>query len=297
MTGTRATPIPSDSSDPTGVDQAGVAPAAFGPDETSARVAGRRRRLRLPRLGGPALVLAAVIALWQLLTTALAVDPTVLPGPRLVVASTFDDRANLWPAVATTTEEAVVGLVVAVVVAVAIGVAVDSSRVVRGGIYPLVVASQTLPIVALAPLVVIWFGFGLAPKIWLVALFSFFPITVGLVQGLAGADPDAVALLRTLRASRWALLVRVRLPSALPQLFTGLRIAVTYAFTSAIVAEFVGATQGIGVYLTAAAHDVPARTDLVFGATVVTALLTVALFVVVGVLQRLVMPWRPPAAP
>ena len=253
-------------------------------------------RGRLRRFAPPALLLAALIGVWQLVVTAAGVDPAVLPGPRLIATATFDDRTNLWPAVTTTTEEAVLGLLVAVAVALAVGVAVDTSRAVRGGVYPLVIASQTLPIVALAPLVVIWFGYGLAPKIWLVALFSFFPITVGLVQGLAGADPDAVALLRTLRASRLTLLVRVQLPSALPQLFTGLRIAVTYAFTSAIVAEFVGAYQGLGVYMTNATKAAPVRTDLVFGATVVTAVLTIALFLVVGGLQRLVMPWRPPAA-
>jgi ABC-type nitrate/sulfonate/bicarbonate transport system permease component len=238
-------------------------------------------------------VLAAVIAVWQLTTTLAAVDPTVLPGPWRVVASTWDDRVNIWPAILTTTEEVLLGLVLAIVVAFVVGIAIDRSRVVRGSVYPLVVASQTVPIIALAPLVLIWFGFGISPKVVLVALFSFFPITVGLVGGLASVDPDAVNLVRTMRATNLQILVRVRLPAALPQMFTGLRISVTYAFTSAIVAEFVGATQGLAVYMNAARTAAPIRTDLVFGATLVTALLTIALFVVVGLLQRLAMPWRP----
>lgn len=261
-----------------------------GDGVTTARVAGRVRRL-VP----PAVVLVAFFALWQAVVSLAGISSQLLPGPVLVVRSTFDDRVNLWPNIVTTTEEALLGLLVSVAVAFVLAVAIDWSPTVRGGIYPLIVASQTLPIIALAPMVVIWFGFGLTPKVWLVALFSFFPIAVGLVQGLASADKQAVDLLRTMRATRVQLLTRVRLPGALPQFFTGLKIAVTYAFTSAIVAEFVGAQQGLGVYMTNASHDAPIRTDLVLGATLVTALLTVALFLLVGLLQRLAMPWRPRA--
>ncbi len=272
-------------------------PSGARPEATSptARVSPyRRRRLAPPlrRYAPPAAVIVGVLVVWQLCVSLGHVDPTILPGPRLIVASTWDDRVNLWPAITTTTEESVLGLLLALAVAFVAGVAIDWSRVVRGSLYPLIVASQTLPIIALAPLVVIWFGFGMFPKIVLVALFSFFPIAVGLVQGLGSADPDAINLARTMRATKLQLLVRVRLPGALPQLFTGLKISVTYAFTSAIVAEFVGATQGIGVYMTSAGTAAPARTDLVLGATLVTAVLTVALFVVVGVAQRLAMPWR-----
>jgi ABC-type nitrate/sulfonate/bicarbonate transport system permease component len=155
------------------------------------------------------------------------------------------------------------------------------------------VASQTVPIIALAPLVLVWWGFGLVPKIVLVALFSFFPISVGLVQGLASADPDAMNLLRTMRANRFQLLRRVRFPSALPHFFTGLKISVTYAYSAAIVAEFVGAQQGLGVYMTTAIRAAPIRTDLVLGAVFVIAILTLALFAIVGLIERLAMPWRP----
>jgi ABC-type nitrate/sulfonate/bicarbonate transport system permease component len=283
-----------------GAVTAGSAVTASGGDaaaDGSAPLGGARRRrrrfwLRLRRGLGPAAILVLVVVGWQLATTVGHVDPAVLPGPRLVATATWDDRADLWPAVTTTTTEAVLGLLVAAAVGVAAAVAIDASRAVRGGLFPLLVVSQTLPIVALAPMVVIWFGFGTGPKIGLVGLFSFFPITVGLVQGLGEADPDAVALLRTLRASRRQQLRLVRLPGALPQLFTGLRISATYAYTSAIVAELFGAQQGIGVYLDAAAHDAPAETDLVLGAALVTAALTVGLYLVVGALQRLAMPWQ-----
>jgi ABC-type nitrate/sulfonate/bicarbonate transport system permease component len=243
-------------------------------------------------LVAPALVLLACVAGWDIATRILSVSSRVLPSPGLVARSTWDDRASLWPAITTTTREAVLGIVVAIVVAVVLAIAIDWSPRVRRGVYPLMVASQTLPIIALAPLVVIWFGFGPTPKIVLVALFTFFAIAVGLVQGLASVDHDAMSLLRTMGASRLQLLLYARLPSAIPQFFTGLKIAVTYSYVSAIVAEFVGAQQGLGVYMTTSKNAF--RTDLVFGAVFVTAALTLLLFGVVVLLERLAMPWRRP---
>jgi ABC-type nitrate/sulfonate/bicarbonate transport system permease component len=242
----------------------------------------------------PAVVLASLLALWEVATRAFAVDPAVLPGPVLVVRSTWADRASLWPAIWISTQEALLGILLAVALATVLALAIDWSQTMRRSVYPLIVTSQTLPIVALAPLVVIWFGFGMSPKIALVALFTFFAVAVGLVQGLASADPDSMNLLRTMGASRRELLVRVRLPSAIPQFFTGLKVAVTYAYVAAIVAEFVGAQQGLGVYMTASKNAF--RTDLVFGAVLVTSLLTLLLFTIVVLLERLAMPWRRPAA-
>ena len=241
----------------------------------------------------PVLLLIALVALWQLWVSAGNLDPQLVPGPWLVVWATWDDQANIWPAIGTTTEEAVLGLLAATAAAFVIAVAIDTWVPVRRGLYPLIIASQTIPMIALAPLVLIWWGFGLVPKVVLVALFSFFPIAVGLIQGLAAADPDALNLLRTMRATRLALLLRVRLPSAVPQFFTGLKISVTYAYGAAVVAEFVGAEQGLGLYMYSAAHAAPVATDLVFGAIVAIALLTIALFTVVAGLERAAMPWRP----
>jgi ABC-type nitrate/sulfonate/bicarbonate transport system permease component len=237
------------------------------------------------------LVLLGLIAVWQLVGTGSSYAS--LPTPLLVVKSTWEDRANLWPAAWTTTKEAVLGVLVAIVLAVALAIAIDWSRGVRRTLYPLMVGSQTLPIIVLAPLTIIWFGFGPLPKIALVALFTFFAVAVGITQGLAAADPDSMDLLRTMGASRRQLLARVRLPTAIPQFFTGLKVAITYSYVSAIVAELVGAQQGLGVYMTAAKNAL--RYDLVFGAVLVTALLTLVLFAIVAVLERLAMPWRQPA--
>jgi ABC-type nitrate/sulfonate/bicarbonate transport system permease component len=241
----------------------------------------------------PAVILLVCVAGWDLATRVLDVSSRVLPAPGLVARSTWDDRSSLWPAIETTTKEAVFGIGVAIVVAVLLAIVIDWSPRVRRGVYPLMVASQTLPIIALAPLVVIWFGFGTTPKVVLVALFTFFSIAVGLVQGLASVEHDTMSLLRTMGATRRQLLLHARLPSAVPQFFTGLKIAVTYSYVSAIVAEFVGAQQGLGVYMTTSKNAF--RTDLVFGAVLVTAALTLLLFGLVVLLERLAMPWRRPA--
>jgi len=251
------------------------------------------RARRFARLWPPLLVLLVVLAGWEAATSAFDVSPEVLPGPRLVASASWADRAELGAAMWTTTVEAVLGILVATVVAVALALAIDWSRTVRRSVYPLMLASQTLPIIVLAPLVVIWFGFGMAPKVALVALFTFFPIAVGAVQGLASADPESMALLRTMGASRGQLLARVRVPGALGHFFTGLKVAVTYAYVSAIFAEYVGAQKGLGVYMQAAKNAL--RTELVFGAILATALLTALLFAFVALLERAAMPWRQPA--
>lgn len=249
-----------------------------------------RRALR----GGwpPLLALAVLVLAWDLVANAAHASLS-LPGPWLVVRSTWNDRGDLGPAIWTTTQEALEGIALATVCAVALAVAIDWSRSVRRTIYPLMVISQTIPLIALAPLVVIWFGFGETPKVALVALFTFFAIAVGMVQGLSSADLDTMNLLRTMGASRRQILWRVRLPSALPQFFTGLKIGVTFSYVAAIFAEYVGAYGGLGYYMSVARQAF--STDLVFGAVIVTAVLTLILFALVTALERAVIRWRPRA--
>ena len=240
----------------------------------------------------PALVFAVLVLVWDLVANAVHASLS-LPGPWFVATNTWRDRANLLPAMWVTSKEALLGIAIAIVCAVVLAIAIDCSRAVRRSVYPLMVVSQTIPLIALAPLVVIWFGFGPAPKVALVALFTFFAVAVGTVQGLASADRDAMDLLRTMGASRRQILWRVRLPSALPQFFTGLKVAITFAYVAAIYAEYVGAQQGLGYYMTAA--NSYGNTDLVFGAVIVAAALTLILFGLVATLEHAVLRWRPPS--
>jgi ABC-type nitrate/sulfonate/bicarbonate transport system permease component len=247
---------------------------------------------RLARTAWPPLLVFAVIVLgWDIVANAVHASLS-LPGPWFVVSNTWRDRADLVPAIWTTTQEALLGIVLGIVCALILAIAVDWSRAVRRSIYPLMVVSQTIPLIALAPLVIIWFGFGAAPKVVLVALFTFFAIAVGTIQGLGSTDVETMKLLRTMGATRAQILWRVRLPSALPQFFTGLKVGVTFSYVAAIFAEYVGATQGLGHYMQVANEYF--NTDLVFGAVIVTALLTLILFALVSVLEHAVIRWRPP---
>jgi ABC-type nitrate/sulfonate/bicarbonate transport system permease component len=240
----------------------------------------------------PALVAALLIVAWDVAANAAHASRS-LPGPGLVVSASWGDRSDLAPAMWATTKEALLGITLAVLCAVVLAVAIDWSRTARRSLYPLMVASQTIPLIALAPLVIIWFGFGPGPKIALVALWTFFAVAVGTVQGLGSADPDAMNLLRTMGASRAQILWHVRLPGALPQFFTGLKVSITFAYVAAIFAEYVGATQGLGYYMSVANQF--GNADLVFGAVIVSALLTLILFALVAALERAVLRWRPPA--
>ncbi|HEY1778735.1 MAG TPA: ABC transporter permease [Solirubrobacteraceae bacterium] len=240
----------------------------------------------------PALALVVLVAAWDLAANAAHASLS-LPGPWLVARASWADRADLSSAMWTTTQEALLGIALAIASAVALAILIDWSRTARRTLYPLMILSQTIPLIALAPLVVIWFGFGQAPKVALVALFTFFAISVGMIQGLDSADVDTMNLLRTMGASRAQILWRVRLPSALPQFFTGLKIGVTFSYVAAIFAEYVGAYGGLGYYMSVASHAF--NTDLVFGAMILTAVLTLILFALVTALERVVIRWRPRA--
>lgn len=242
-------------------------------------------RRALPSIG---LVVLIVVA-WEASVRALAIDPIVLPAPSRILSALWDARGAAAGHAFTTLTETIVGFTISVVFAIGTALVMDSIGWVRRAIYPILVASQTIPIVAVAPLLIIWFGLGLTPKIVVVVLVTFFPVTVALLDGLAATGRDATSLLQTMAASRYQVLVKLRLPGALPSLFTGLRIAVTYAVIGAIFGEQVGAVNGLGIWIILSKNLF--RTDLVFGAILVTAVLTLVLWLLVGVAERLTIPW------
>ena len=237
----------------------------------------------------PVVVVAVLLLAWQLAVTLLAVTPQVLPSPLRVVEQGWANRAALWDNTIPTLQVTAVGFAVSLAVGWALAVTVDFSPWLRRALLPLMVASQTLPIIAIAPLMILWFGFGLLPKVLVIALVTFFPVVVGLVEGFARTDREASNLLRSMGASRWAEFRYVRLPGAMPSFFTALRIAITYAVTGAIFAEYVGARSGLGIYMNQQKNSF--RTDLVLAAVGVSALVTLALFALTFLVQRVVAPW------
>jgi NitT/TauT family transport system permease protein/putative hydroxymethylpyrimidine transport system permease protein len=245
-----------------------------------------------------ALVVLAGLAAWEAIVRAGAVDPLLLPAPTEVAASLWDDRAILAPDLATTTGEVLLGLIAAIAAGVALALAMHLWPVARRALRPLVIGSQAVPVPVIAPLVVLVLGFGLAPKVLLVALVCFFPVAINLHDGLRDADPDARKLLRSLDATRWQTLRTLEAPSALPAAFTGVRIAAAVAVIGAVFAEWAGSDAGLGHALLTANGQLD--TARAFAATVLLFLLAVALYAAVALLERRVVTWTPrtdPGAP
>ncbi len=236
------------------------------------------------------LLLAGLVAVWELLVQLLDARPWILPAPSGIWNAFMDTRGLLPAHIRTTGLEAVVGLAVAATVGIALAVAISSVALVRRVLYPIVVVSQTIPMIVLAPLLVIWLGFGMTPKVVVVALVGFFPIVVSTVDGLDGADREMVALVRSMGASKLDELRHILIPSAIPAFFAGLKIAAAYAVIGAVIGEWVGAKEGLGIFITRSQASF--RTDQIFVAIVVIALLSIALFGAVHLLARLASPWK-----
>jgi ABC-type nitrate/sulfonate/bicarbonate transport system permease component len=245
---------------------------------------------RLSALLPPLVLLAAFFLAWQLYVEFSGINRVTLPAPSRVLESGWRARSALASNSLVTMRETLIGLAVSIVFAVALALLIDLSSPARRALYPLLVGSQTIPIVVIAPLLIIWFGFGLTPKIVVVTLYTFFPITVAFASGLASTDRDALLLMRTLGAGRLQTLRLLKVPHALPYLFTGLRIAVTYAVVGAVFAEWSGAEEGLGIYVQLMRNSF--RTDLVIAAILLITVLSLALFVLVGLVERLVVRWQ-----
>jgi ABC-type nitrate/sulfonate/bicarbonate transport system permease component len=238
----------------------------------------------------PVLLIVTFITLWELLVHLLMLPPWLLPPPSHIAATFLDSLDTISSHVLVTLKVALIGLLFGLVVGLGLAFALDASPLLRHAIYPLVVASQTVPIVAITPLLVIGFGFGIMPKIIVVALVTFFPLVISTFDGLQVADRDILRLLKAMNASRWQQMRLARLPAALPSIFSGLKIAITYSIIGAVIAEWIGASAGLGVYIARSLRAF--RTDQVFVAAAVTSLLTIVLFVAIVMLEHWLIPWN-----
>ena len=239
----------------------------------------------------PALLsVGALVAAWEVYVRAAGVSPTALPAPSRVVEQMWLNRGTIWANTLPTIGATTLGFACSLATAFAFSILIDFARPLRRALFPVFVISQTLPLVAIAPLVVLWFGFGLLPKILLVALVTFFPMLVALVDGYESTEAEIERLLRAMGASRAAIFRRARLPSALPYFFAGLRISITYAVVAAIFAEYAGARSGIGIVILNAKNSF--RPDLMLAAVVFSSALTLLLFGLVVLAQFVAMRWR-----
>ena len=240
------------------------------------------------------LFLLLLVGAWQAYVSLFDVDRFILPSPLDIGRAFGQFFPELLRHTWVTTYEILMGFAVGTIVAVLMALLITSSRLAGRIFYPLLVASQTVPKIAIAPLFVIWFGTGLAPKVVIAAVVCFFPTVVNTVQGLRATDPNAVDLLRLVAASRWQVFQKLRFPNALPYFFAGLKISIALAVIGAVIGEWVGANAGLGYLIMYSTQTL--RTDLMFAGLVLTALLGVALYLVVVLLERL-FSWRSSGMP
>jgi ABC-type nitrate/sulfonate/bicarbonate transport system permease component len=235
------------------------------------------------------LVLVVLLGIWELYVDLGGADPLILPPPHSVASSLYDDRSLLWSNFVTTAQEVLLGMSLAVAVAFVLAVAIHFSRTLRQALYPLIVASQAVPVVVLSPVLVLWLGFGILPKLVVVALVSFFSIVVTTLAGFASVDPDLIKLMRTFDSTRARTFRFVELPTALPGLFTGARIAAAVAVIGAVFAEWTGSNSGLGYVLI---QSIPQLLSArAFAAVVILSLFAIALFAVLTLAERLLLPW------
>jgi ABC-type nitrate/sulfonate/bicarbonate transport system permease component len=238
----------------------------------------------------PSLLILALLIAWEISVDLRNTPRWLLPSPRDILQAFRTDWRMLLDHSRITLLEVILGFGLALCAGIATGVAIDSSAILRRAIYPLIIASQTIPMVALAPLMLIWFGYGLMPKILITALIGFFPIAVNTVDGLRSGDRDMLALLRSMGATSGQRFRMVRVPAALPLVFTGARIAITFCVIGAVFGELVGASQGLGYLMERSAAQF--QTARVFACIVILAIMGISLFGLVALIERVALPWR-----
>jgi ABC-type nitrate/sulfonate/bicarbonate transport system permease component len=244
----------------------------------------------------PLFLVALFLAAWQVaastgfLAETLGLDPLLVPSPSEVAAVLWEDRQILAENALVTLIEVVAGFALALVVGVAAAVGVHLFEPLRRAAYPLAVASQTIPVIVIAPILVVWFGYGIGPKLAIIALICFFPIAVNTLDGLRSVDRDLIGMMRSLDANRRRILTSVELPSALPNLFSGAKIAVAVAVIGAVFGEWVGASEGLGYLILQ--DNAQLLTDRLFAAVFLLSVMAMLLFGAISLIERFTIRWR-----
>jgi putative hydroxymethylpyrimidine transport system permease protein len=236
-----------------------------------------------------AAVVLVLMGGWELYARAGGVSDLILPAPTQIADALWDDRALLWSNLLVTAQEVALGILVALVLGFALAVVLHLSGTLRRSLYPLLVASQAVPVVIVAPLLVVWFGFGIVPKLAIIALVCFFPVVVTTLDALRAVDPDQLKLLRTLDASRWQAFRWAEAPAALPAALSGAKIAVAVAVIGAVFAEYAGSSEGLGHLMLQAIPQL--QTARAYAAVVLLAAFAVALFGALAAAERRLVPW------
>jgi putative hydroxymethylpyrimidine transport system permease protein len=253
--------------------------------------AGKRVRSFSRAYAGAIALTLALIAGWQLAVWLGNVPEYLLPSPSAIVADLKTDWVVLGPALWVTLREVLIGFVIATVAGIGLAVPLHLFGPLRRAMYPILIASQTIPVVVLAPILVILLGYGILPKLVIVALICFFPIVVNGLDGLRAVDDDFISMMYTLDASRWAIFRRVEFPGALPSIFSGMRIAATFASIGAVFGEWAGSSAGLGYVMLEATPNL--LTSRIFAAILLLTVISLVLFGLVSLIERIAVPWAP----
>jgi len=238
----------------------------------------------------PLIPIAFLLLLWQILSMSGFIPGYMLPGPARVTGAFIADFSLLMRHLRRTLFEAMAGLALAVAASFALALVMDANRFLKQSVTPLLLLSQTMPVIAVAPLLILWMGYGSAPKIALVFLTCFFPMTIGLLGAFAQADTDAIRLLQSMGASRTQVYRYIKIPQGLPAFFSGLKISSSYSIIGAVIAEWLGGDAGLGVYMIRVRRSY--SFDKMFAVILLTSILSLLLIKLVTLIEKRAMPWR-----
>ena len=249
-----------------------------------------KKRLKNTSSLYPLLFFALLLGIWQGVSYFEIVPPFMLPSPMSVVRALINDASLLLDHSKVTLTEAFLGLFFSVIVAIVTAIIMDESEIVKKTIYPFLIVTQTIPAIAIAPLLVLWLGYGMTPKIALIFLTCYFPLVISIMGGFASVDGDIISLFRSMGASRMQILLWVKLPSAVEGFFAGLRVSASYSIVGAVIAEWLGGNNGLGVYMTRVRKSY--SFDKMFAVIIVVTLLSLLLIGIVDLLEKKATPWK-----
>ncbi|HSC42068.1 MAG TPA: ABC transporter permease [Candidatus Binatia bacterium] len=250
-----------------------------------------QRKSAMAAIVGPTVTLLALLVVWEVLARWSGIPTWLLPAPSAIAEAMIDWRGELTLHFFVTLYEVLIGFAISIVVSVPLAVAVVYSPFLQNTIYPILLALQSMPKVAIAPLLVLWIGFGVLPKVIVVFLVCFFPIVVATASGLSAVPPPLLDLIRSLSATQYQTFIKIRFPTAIPHIFVGFKIAITFAVIGGVIGEFVGSDQGLGYLILISTSQ--SRTPLAFGALLLLTIMSIVLYYAVEVIERLVIPWAP----
>ena len=250
----------------------------------------KKKALTLSDILIPIGVVIGILIIWQVVCDLEIVPSYMLPSPKKIANAFVSDFPLLMQHSKVTLIEALLGMVIGVLLGFITAALMDTFQVVKKGLYPILVITQTIPPVAIAPVLILWFSYGITPKVVLVVLVVYFPIAVGLLEGFQSVDPDMILLMKSMKATRWQIFWHVKFPNALGEFFSGLQIAVAYSVVGAVISEWLGGMEGLGVYMTRVKKAY--SYDKMFAVIFLVSFISLILMGLVKLVQYKATPWK-----